>query len=177
MSYFTPVCFLFLFQMVIPGDVAEMTEFQDKNMNNSRFILELCFPNVQLSLPSKAFYEKLHNRCINSLTFFVVCSTASPRVYMYFFIAENQQIRRVCMAMANLFGSRPHFWYFRINNDLLLWEPTAPSPVETVDSMPYGIGLSVASQLINTYSKDSFSQFRSTCPEGEAPKNILYNNV
>ncbi|KAF3701263.1 Autophagy-related protein 2 -like protein B [Channa argus] len=103
-------------EMVIPGDVAEMTEFQEKNMNNSRFILELCFPNVQLALPNKAFYEKLHNR---------------------------------------------------INNDLLLWEPTAPSPVETVESMPYGVGLSVASQLINTYSKDSFSQFRSTCPDEE----------
>lgn len=54
--------FFLLFQMVIPGDVAEMTEFQEKTMNNSRFILELCFPNVQLVLPSKAFYEKLHNR-------------------------------------------------------------------------------------------------------------------
>ncbi|KAF3844810.1 hypothetical protein F7725_007973 [Dissostichus mawsoni] len=103
-------------EMVIPGDVAEMTDFQEKTMNNSRFILDLCFPNVQLVLPSKAFYEKLHNR---------------------------------------------------INNDLLLWEPTAPSPVETVESMPYGVGLSVASQLINTYSKDSFSQFRSTGPEDE----------
>ncbi|XP_061552088.1 autophagy-related protein 2 homolog B isoform X1 [Phycodurus eques] len=101
-------------EMVIPGDVAEMTEFQEKTMNNSRFVLELCFPNVQLALPSKAFYEKLHNR---------------------------------------------------INNDLLLWESTAPSPVETVESMPYGVGLSVASQLINTYTKDSFSQFRSTGPE------------
>lgn len=48
--------------MVIPGDVAEMTEFQEKTMSNSRFILELCLPNVQLSLPNKAFYEKLHNR-------------------------------------------------------------------------------------------------------------------
>lgn len=48
--------------MVIPGDVAEMTEFQEKHMNNSRFVLELCFPNVQLALPSKMFYEKLHNR-------------------------------------------------------------------------------------------------------------------
>lgn len=55
----------------------------------------------------------------------------------------------------------------RINNDLLLWEPTAPSPVETVENIPYGVGLSVASQLINTYSKDSFSQFRSTGPEGK----------
>ncbi|XP_062325883.1 autophagy-related protein 2 homolog B-like isoform X2 [Osmerus eperlanus] len=103
-------------EMVIPGDVAEMTEFQEKTMGNSRFILELCFPNVQLSLHSKAFYEKLHNR---------------------------------------------------INNDLLLWEPTAPSPVETVENMPYGVGLSVASQLINTYTKDSFSPFRSTGPEEE----------
>uniref|UniRef100_A0A673XHU7 Autophagy related 2B n=1 Tax=Salmo trutta TaxID=8032 RepID=A0A673XHU7_SALTR len=49
-------------EMVIPGDVAEMTEFQEKTMSNSRFILELCLPNVQLSLPNKAFYEKLHNR-------------------------------------------------------------------------------------------------------------------
>lgn len=55
----------------------------------------------------------------------------------------------------------------RINNDLLLWEPTAPSPVETVESMPYGVGLSVASQLIDTYTKDTFSQFRSSGPEGE----------
>uniref|UniRef100_A0A3Q1ECY8 Autophagy related 2B n=1 Tax=Acanthochromis polyacanthus TaxID=80966 RepID=A0A3Q1ECY8_9TELE len=114
-------------EMVIPGDVAEMTEFQEKTMNNSRFVLELYFPNVQLVLPSKAFYEKLHNR---------------------------------------------------INNDLLLWEPTAPSPVETVENMPYGGGLSVASQLINTYSKDSFSQFRSTGPEddssGSEEENMHY---
>ncbi|XP_059908269.1 autophagy-related protein 2 homolog B [Gadus macrocephalus] len=103
-------------EMVIPGDIAEMTEFQDKTMNNSRFILELSLPNVQLALPSKAFYEKLHNR---------------------------------------------------INNDLLLWEPTAPSPVETVENMPYGVGLSVASQLITTYAKDSFSQFRSTGTEDD----------
>ncbi|KTG34867.1 hypothetical protein cypCar_00040157 [Cyprinus carpio] len=103
-------------EMVIPGDVVEMTEFQEKTMSNSRYILELFFPNVQLALPNKDFYEKLHNR---------------------------------------------------INNDLLLWEPTAPSPVETVENIPYGVGLSVASQLINTYSKDSFSQFRSAGPEEE----------
>lgn len=48
--------------MVIPGDVLEMTEFQEKTMSNSRYILELFLPNVQLSFPSKVFYEKLHNR-------------------------------------------------------------------------------------------------------------------
>ncbi|XP_031435892.1 autophagy-related protein 2 homolog B [Clupea harengus] len=90
-------------EMVIPGDVLEMTEFQEKTTANSRFTLELSIPNLQITIPSKAFYETLHNR---------------------------------------------------INNDLLLWEPTAPSPVETVESMPYGVGLSVASQLINTHSKD-----------------------
>lgn len=51
--------------MVIPGDVVEMTEFQEKTMSNSRYILELSFPNVQLSLPNKDFYEKLHNRYTN----------------------------------------------------------------------------------------------------------------
>nr|XP_045009794.1 autophagy-related protein 2 homolog B isoform X2 [Jaculus jaculus] len=52
--------------------------------------------------------------------------------------------------------------YNRIFNDLLLWEPTAPSPVETFENISYGIGLSVASQLINTFNKDSFSPFKST---------------
>ena len=60
---------LFCLQMVIPGDVAEMTEFQEKTTNNSRFILELCLPNVQLALPSKAFYEKLHNRYTQHIQF------------------------------------------------------------------------------------------------------------
>lgn len=56
------VSLMFWLQMVIPGDVTEMTEFQEKTMSNSRFIVELCLPNVQLSFPSKAFYETLHNR-------------------------------------------------------------------------------------------------------------------
>ncbi|KAM5274604.1 autophagy-related protein 2 homolog B isoform 2-T2 [Ctenodactylus gundi] len=98
-------------QMVMPGDPVEMTEFQDKAMSNSHYVLELMLPNIHITLPSKNFYEKLYNR---------------------------------------------------IFNDLLLWEPTAPSPVETFENISYGIGLSVASQLINTFNKDSFSPFKST---------------
>uniref|UniRef100_F6WX03 Autophagy related 2B n=1 Tax=Equus caballus TaxID=9796 RepID=F6WX03_HORSE len=98
-------------QMVMPGDPVEMTEFQDKAISNSHYVLELTLPNIHLTLPNKGFYEKLYNR---------------------------------------------------IFNDLLLWEPTAPSPVETFENISYGIGLSVASQLINTFNKDSFSQFKST---------------
>ncbi|XP_038604419.1 autophagy-related protein 2 homolog B isoform X4 [Tachyglossus aculeatus] len=98
-------------EMVMPGDIVEMTEFQDKAMSNSHYVLELMLPNVHLILPNKSFYEKVYNR---------------------------------------------------ISNDLLLWEPTAPSPVETLENISYGIGLSVASQLINTFNKDSFSQFKST---------------
>ena len=97
-------------EMVMPGDVVEMTEFQDKTINNSHYVLELMLPNIHLTLPNRSFYEKLYNR---------------------------------------------------ISNDLLLWEPTAPSPVETFENLSYGVGLSVASQLINTFSKDSFSQFKS----------------
>ncbi|XP_025028955.1 autophagy-related protein 2 homolog B isoform X1 [Python bivittatus] len=98
-------------EMVMPGDAVEMTEFQDKAISNSHYVLELTLPNVYLTLPNKSFYEKLYNR---------------------------------------------------ISNDLLLWEPTAPSPVETFENISYGVGISVASQLINTFSKDSFSQFKST---------------
>ncbi|ETE68801.1 Autophagy-related protein 2-like B, partial [Ophiophagus hannah] len=78
-------------EMVMPGDAVEMTEFQEKAISNSHYVLELM-----------------------------------------------------------------------ISNDLLLWEPTAPSPVETFENISYGVGISVASQLINTFSKDSFSQFKST---------------
>ncbi|XP_037687836.1 autophagy-related protein 2 homolog B isoform X2 [Choloepus didactylus] len=98
-------------QMVMPGDPVEMTEFQDKAISNSHYVLELTLPNIHVTLPNKNFYEKLYNR---------------------------------------------------IFNDLLLWEPTAPSPVETFENISYGIGLSVASQLINTFNKDSFSPFKST---------------
>ena len=59
-----------------------------------------------------------------------------------------------------------NFCLYRIFNDLLLWEPTAPSPVETFENISYGIGHSVASQLINTFSKDSFSPFKSTVHYG-----------
>ncbi|XP_062901925.1 autophagy-related protein 2 homolog B-like isoform X1 [Mobula hypostoma] len=51
--------------------------------------------------------------------------------------------------------------YNRINNDLLLWEPTAPSPVETVENITYGVGLSVASQMINAFSKENLTPFKS----------------
>lgn len=97
-------------QMVMPGDPVEMTEFQDKAISNSHYVLELSLPTVHITLPNKSFYEKLYNR---------------------------------------------------IFNDLLLWEPTAPSPVETFENISYGIGLSVASQLINTFNKDSFTPFKS----------------
>ncbi|XP_077766625.1 autophagy-related protein 2 homolog B isoform X3 [Canis aureus] len=98
-------------QMVMPGDPVEMTEFQDKAISNSHYVLELTLPNIHITLPNKSFYEKLYNR---------------------------------------------------IFNDLLLWEPTAPSPVETFENISYGLGLSVASQLINTFNKESFSPFKST---------------
>ncbi|KAM3919804.1 autophagy-related protein 2 homolog B isoform 1-T3 [Leptodactylus fuscus] len=98
-------------EMVMPGDAIEMTEFQEKAISNSHYVLELTLPSVYLMLPNKVFYEKLYNR---------------------------------------------------ISNDLLLWEPTAPSPVETFENLSYGIGLSVASQLINTFSKDSSGAFKST---------------
>ena len=59
-----------------------------------------------------------------------------------------------------------NFCLYRIFNDLLLWEPTAPSPVETLENISYGVGLSVASQLINTFNKDGLSPLKSAVPCG-----------
>uniref|UniRef100_G1NKJ9 Autophagy related 2B n=1 Tax=Meleagris gallopavo TaxID=9103 RepID=G1NKJ9_MELGA len=51
-------------EMVMPGDVVEMTEFQDKTINNSHYVLELMLPNIHLTLPNKGFYEKLYNSSV-----------------------------------------------------------------------------------------------------------------
>ncbi|KAK2544005.1 Atg2b [Columba livia] len=49
-------------EMVMPGDIVEMTAFQDKTISNSHYVLELMLPNIHLTLPNKSFYEKLYNR-------------------------------------------------------------------------------------------------------------------
>ncbi|GCC38375.1 hypothetical protein chiPu_0016889 [Chiloscyllium punctatum] len=45
-------------EMVMPGDQFEMGQFQDKTISTSHYVLELMLPNVKLTLPNKAFYEK-----------------------------------------------------------------------------------------------------------------------
>ena len=50
------------FQLVIPGDRAEMTEFQEKAANNTRMLLDLTLPNVNVVLHNKNFFEILYNR-------------------------------------------------------------------------------------------------------------------
>ncbi|KAK2541204.1 Atg2b [Columba guinea] len=126
-------------EMVMPGDIIEMTAFQDKTISNSHYVLELMLPNIHLTLPNKSFYEKLYNR-------------QALRYFQSIFHFQSGK-------------AEPYIEYsvgvLLISNDLLLWEPTAPSPVETFENLSYGVGLSVASQLINTFSKDSFSQFKS----------------
>ncbi|KAM4690397.1 autophagy-related protein 2 homolog B isoform 2-T2 [Rhinophrynus dorsalis] len=117
-------------EMVMPGDAFEMTEFQEKAISNSHYVLELTLPTVYLTLPNKGFYEKLYNR---------------------------------------------------ISNDLLLWEPTAPSPVETFENLSCGIGLSVASQLINTFNKDGCGAFKSAIhydeDSGSEEETLQYDPV
>ncbi|XP_075387716.1 autophagy-related protein 2 homolog B isoform X1 [Tenrec ecaudatus] len=79
-------------------------------------------------------------------------------------ISSSQYVLELTLPTVSLTLPSQGFYeklYNRVFNDLLLWEPTAPSPVETFENISYGFGLSVASQLINTFSKDSFSPFRS----------------
>ncbi|CAM9594741.1 unnamed protein product [Lampetra planeri] len=111
-------------EMVMPGDAVEMLEFQEKAMGDSHFVLELTLPNLNVMLPSKAFYERLYNR---------------------------------------------------INNNLLLWEPAAPLPLETVESAVLGPGgggppgLSVASQLISSsFNHDAFLLCKSGMHDGDS---------
>lgn len=48
----------------MPGDPVEMTEFQDKAISNSHYVLELTLPKIHVTLPNKSFYEKLYNRWV-----------------------------------------------------------------------------------------------------------------
>ncbi|KAJ8309402.1 hypothetical protein KUTeg_014276 [Tegillarca granosa] len=75
-------------EMIMPGDRAEILEFQEKSVGNTLMVVELVLPFVNLFLPSKHFFEVLYNR---------------------------------------------------LNNDLLLWEPMAPSPLQTQD--PSGVSV------------------------------------
>ncbi|XP_067894573.1 autophagy-related protein 2 homolog B-like isoform X3 [Heterodontus francisci] len=80
-------------------------------------------------------------------------------------ISTSHYVLELMLPNINLILPNKAFYekvYNRINNDLLLWEPAAPSPVETVENITYGVGLSVASQLINAFSKESLTQLKST---------------
>lgn len=63
--------------MVMPGDIVEMTEFQDKTISNSHYVLELMLPNIHLTLPNKSFYEKLYNRQVELVCLVIMTCTPS----------------------------------------------------------------------------------------------------
>ena len=48
----------------MPGDRAEMQNFQEKAINNTRLHIELSLPNVNALLPSKDFFELVYNRWV-----------------------------------------------------------------------------------------------------------------
>ncbi|KAI8514937.1 Autophagy protein [Branchiostoma belcheri] len=48
-------------EMIMPGDQAELSDFQETTIATARICLEFSFPNVNLVLPDKAFYENLYN--------------------------------------------------------------------------------------------------------------------
>ncbi|XP_066279882.1 autophagy-related protein 2 homolog B-like isoform X2 [Branchiostoma lanceolatum] len=99
-------------EMIMPGDQAELSHFQETTIATARICLEFSFPNVNLVLPDKAFYENLYNR---------------------------------------------------INNDLCLWAPAAPSPVNPSDqySLQGQVGLDLASQFMQGAGKDRFIMCKS----------------
>uniref|UniRef100_A0A8B9BHT9 Autophagy related 2B n=1 Tax=Anser brachyrhynchus TaxID=132585 RepID=A0A8B9BHT9_9AVES len=94
-------------EMVMPGDIVEMTEFQDKTINNSHYVLELMLPNIHLTLPNKSFYEKLYNRqirvsskCKDNLDYTTAASNNLP--FLFFLQQDDGNI---------LEGKYGEFWF------------------------------------------------------------------
>ena len=51
-------------QLVMPGDKAEIQEFQEKAVNNTLLLIDFSLPNVNVQLPTKSFLEVLYNRLV-----------------------------------------------------------------------------------------------------------------
>lgn len=49
-------------ESVIPGDRNEMSEFIENTNKNVMYKIDLNFRFVEVSLPSKNFFEKIYNR-------------------------------------------------------------------------------------------------------------------
>ncbi|XP_071501504.1 autophagy-related protein 2 homolog B-like [Diadema antillarum] len=123
-------------QMVMPGDQEEIRDFVKKTTSNSRLVLELNIPRVNILLESKDFLETLYNR---------------------------------------------------FANDMLLWQPTAPTPRDPLESNypSYGLGsggLDLATQLAGSSMAESFGmcksglQFDSDSDE-EEPDSLQFFSV
>ncbi len=62
---YIPAFILTFQQLVMPGEKAEIQEFQEKAVNNTLLIIDLSIPNVNVLLPSKQFFEVLYNRSVH----------------------------------------------------------------------------------------------------------------
>ena len=51
-------------QLVMPGEKAEIQEFQEKAVNNTLLLIDFSLPNVNVQLPTKSFLEVLYNRLV-----------------------------------------------------------------------------------------------------------------
>ena len=48
----------------MPGEKAEIQEFQEKAVNNTLLLIDFSLPNVNVQLPTKSFLEVLYNRLV-----------------------------------------------------------------------------------------------------------------
>jgi len=52
-------------ERVLPGNLAEMNEFESHASNTARYLITCHLPEVRIHLPSKQFLEALYNRFLN----------------------------------------------------------------------------------------------------------------
>ena len=155
-------------QLVMPGEKAEIQEFQEKAVNNTLLLIDFSLPNVNVQLPSKSFLEVLYNR--------LVCfGNGEPVIVEHDADANSSEVgwsslRAITVAVINRFHKSSGCSYdlillfqklvyylillpsSRLNNDLLMWEPLAPIPTDTHEaySMPSsGWDLNMATQLMH----------------------------
>ena len=48
--------------MVMPGERAEMLDFQEKASSNTKMSIDFNIPNANIVLPNKEFFEIIYNR-------------------------------------------------------------------------------------------------------------------
>lgn len=121
--------------MVIPADPEEMKQFQQQCVAQCQCAVDISLPLAYILLPSKQAFQSIYNRC----GCWVGANIVASLHFVNNVLAHEEQWLHLLFNIVLVFVSDLHLlvWVhmdpfflllsWRINNDLLMWEPPPPA--------------------------------------------------